>query len=72
LLALLEVLGPAAVPVRGGVEWLRGRQRADGSWPGQAVNGVFFGTAMLDYRLYASYFPAWALARYAALLTEGG
>jgi hypothetical protein len=26
---------------------------------------VFFGAAMLDYRLYHSYFPAWALARYA-------
>ena len=28
---------------------------------------MFFGTAMLDYRLYRSYFPAWALARHAAL-----
>ena len=33
----------------------------------QAVNGVFFGSAMLDYRLYKSYFPAWALTRAAAL-----
>ena len=42
-------------------------QRPDGSWPRQAVNGVFFGTAMLDYRLYHCYFPAWALARHASL-----
>ena len=25
--------------------------------------GVFFGTAMLHYRLYKAYFPAWALGR---------
>ena len=67
LLALMEVLGPRAEPVERGVAWLVARQRADGSWPPEAVNGVFFGSAMLDYRLYRSYFPAWALARHAAL-----
>jgi lanosterol synthase len=48
------------------VAWLTAAQRPDGSWPQQAVNGIFFGSAMLDYRLYKSYFPAWALARHAA------
>ncbi len=67
LLALMDVLGPRAEPVLRGVRWLRDRQRADGSWPAQAVTGVFFGTAMLDYRLYRCYFPVWALAQYAAL-----
>ncbi|HYU43711.1 MAG TPA: prenyltransferase/squalene oxidase repeat-containing protein, partial [Vicinamibacteria bacterium] len=65
LLALMEVPGPEAEPVRRGIEWLIARQRDGGGWPPEAVNGVFFGTAMLDYRLYRSYFPAWALARYA-------
>ncbi|MFN4261488.1 MAG: 2,3-oxidosqualene cyclase [Gemmataceae bacterium] len=64
LLALLEVLPPDAEPIQRGIAWLRDQQRDDGSWPRQAVNGVFFGTAMLDYRLYKSYFPTWALARY--------
>jgi lanosterol synthase len=67
LLALLEVVPPTAPSVVAGVAWLRARQRLDGSWPRQAVNGVFFGTAMLDYRLYPAYFPAWALARHQAL-----
>ena len=71
LLALLEILPPGADCVARGVAWLVGRQRPDGSWPPEAVNGVFFGSAMLDYRLYRAYFPAWALARYAALTGAG-
>jgi lanosterol synthase len=67
LLALLEVLPPASESIERGVAWLVARQRPDGGWPAEAVNGVFFGSAMLDYRLYRSYFPAWALARHAAL-----
>jgi hypothetical protein len=36
------------------------------------VNGVFFGSAMLDYRLYQSYFPTWALSRHAASMRDEG
>ena len=67
LLTLLPLVGPEAEAVRRGVHWLASRQNADGSWPREAVNGVFFGAAMLDYRLYRIYFPAWALARYARM-----
>lgn len=67
LLALMEILPPGAEPVERGVAWLTRRQLSDGGWPPEAVNGVFFGSAMLDYRLYRSYFPAWALARHATL-----
>ena len=70
LLALLDILGPRAAAVQRGVAWLTTAQRTDGSWPQQAVNGVFFGSAMLDYRLYKSYFPTWALARHAATTEE--
>jgi len=70
LLALLELMDPRTESIQRGVAWLRSQQLPDGSWPQQAVNGVFFGTAMLDYRLYKSYFPAWALARYATLTGE--
>jgi lanosterol synthase len=64
LLALMEVSGGEDEAVRRGVRWLESTQLPDGSWPQQALNGVFFGSAMLDYRLYKSYFPAWALARH--------
>jgi lanosterol synthase len=60
LLALL-LAEPSCPEVGRGLAWLRGQQRPDGGFPQQAQNGVFFGTAMLDYRLYKSYFPAWAL-----------
>jgi lanosterol synthase len=44
-----------------GLDWLVRHQLPDGDWSRDSVNGVFFGTAMLDYRLYNSYFPTWAL-----------
>ena len=71
LLALLPVVGPGSDAVERGVRWLRERQSPDGSWPGEAVNGVFFGSAMLDYRLYRIYFPAWALARHSRMTHAG-
>lgn len=67
LLALMDVLEAPVESVQRGIDWLRAQQRSDGSWPQGAVNGVFFGSAMLDYRLYKSYFPLWALARHARL-----
>jgi lanosterol synthase len=64
LLALLEVLDRDAEAIRRGIAWLLRRQDPAGGFPAGAVNGVFFGSAMLDYRLYPVHFPAWALARY--------
>ncbi len=66
LLALLDVVGAGHPAVERGIAWLSARQEPGGGWPPGPVNGVFFGTAMLDYRLYPAYFPAWALARYGA------
>ena len=66
LLALQEVLDRDADAIARGIAWLKSVQQPDGGWAQPAVTGVFFGTAMLDYRLYKAYFPAWALARHAA------
>jgi len=67
LLSLMEIVDCRSDAVARGLAWLERTQAPDGSWPQQAVNGVFFGSAMLDYRLYKSYFPAGALIRHAAL-----
>ncbi len=66
VLALIEAEARPSDAAWRGVEWLRARQDRDGCWPHEGVNGVFFGTAMLDYRLYNAYFPNWALARFEA------
>jgi lanosterol synthase len=70
VLALLSIVGPSSSAVERGIAWLTAHQAADGSWPREAVNGVFFGSAMLDYELYRIYFPTWALARYAQMLEQ--
>ena len=67
LLTLLIALPASHPAIERGVSFLSAAQLADGSFPQQAQAGVFFGTAMLDYRLYKSYFPLWALARYVRL-----
>jgi lanosterol synthase len=67
LLALCEAIDPHDPAIARGVACLRALQLPDGSWPRQAQSGVFFNTAMLDYRLYKDVFPTWALARYARL-----
>jgi lanosterol synthase len=67
LLALLDILPADHPAISRGVEWLERCQLDNGDWPKQGVNGVFFGAAMLDYRYYHAYFPAWALARHARL-----
>ena len=63
VLALAAAEGPGSEAAGRGAAWLAARQQDDGTWPADSVNGVFFGTAMLDYRLYGSIFPTWALAR---------
>lgn len=57
---------------RRGAEWLAAHQNRDGDWPHDSVNGVFFGTAMLDYRLYNTYFPTLALGRFKASINAWG
>ena len=47
-----------------GIAYLVDRQTESGAWPHERATGVFFNTAVLDYKLYRQIFPAWALARH--------
>lgn len=62
-LALMAIEGPKSEAAKHGIMWLVKHQQKDGAWLSDAVNGVFFRTAMLDYRLYNCYFPTLALAK---------
>ena len=67
LLSLCELGAGRSVVATGAAAFLARMQHGDGSFPTDSVNGVFFGAAMLTYRLYPSYFPAWALNRWTTL-----
>ena len=61
--------------IRRGIDLLSARQHADGSWPQEAMAGVFNETCMLNYDNYYNVFPTWALAlfeRDCRRLEQGG
>ncbi len=65
LLALLAAGRARTAAVERGVHYLLDSQRADGGWVDPFWNGTGFpGVFMLQYHLYASYFPLWALGVY--------
>ena len=64
LLTLLEAKDPSWDAISRGARYLAARQRPNGEWPKEDPVGIFFHTALLDYVLYRSYFPVWALAAY--------
>ncbi|MCC3774372.1 prenyltransferase/squalene oxidase repeat-containing protein [Streptomyces sp. UNOB3_S3] len=70
VLAGLDTLGPRHPSVARGIRWLCAARRPDGSWSDDQVNGVFFATMMLNYRLYSLYFATLALGRYLRAVTS--
>jgi squalene/oxidosqualene cyclase-like protein len=60
-LALMHAEPDMTPALERGIAYLIDRQAKGGGWPREGVNGVFFGTAMLEYKLYNSYFPSMAL-----------
>jgi lanosterol synthase len=64
LKALLEAKTTHWQAVEKGVDFLVRSQGEDGSWAKQDPAGAFFRTSLLDYLLYPSYFPVWALGLY--------
>ncbi|MFI7123180.1 prenyltransferase/squalene oxidase repeat-containing protein [Amycolatopsis sp. NPDC049868] len=61
LLALVRHGASEAVD-RGMERLITMQDPATGGWRDEAASGVFFGSAVLDYRLYKDIFPLWALA----------
>jgi squalene-hopene/tetraprenyl-beta-curcumene cyclase len=65
LLALLAAGGRATPAVAGGVSWLVGTQRPDGTWDEPYYTGTGFpGDFYINYHLYRLVFPIMALGRF--------
>lgn len=62
LLALAACGRAKSDVARRGIEWLRGRQREDGTWAPEPIAGVFNKTCAIHYDAYLKIFPMWALA----------
>lgn len=63
-LALMHADAEMSSALQRGIGYLQDRRSPTGGWPREGVNGVFFGTAMLEYKLYNSYFPLTALNQF--------
>jgi lanosterol synthase len=64
LIALVEAAEPDEAALRRAKDCLEHAQLPSGEWPDGEFVGVFFETALLNYRLYRQHFPVMALALY--------
>jgi lanosterol synthase len=64
LTTLIEAGHPDERTLDRAADYLESAQLASGQWPDGEFVGVFFETALLNYRLYRQYFPVQALALY--------
>ena len=62
LITLVEAGKPDRAALARAADFLQSTQRESGEWPDGEFVGVFFETALLNYRLYRQYFPVMALA----------
>ncbi len=71
LLALMAADRTESAAVKRGVDYLRYAERKDGMWQERLYNAVGFPKVFyLHYHGYRSYFPLWAVARYANLMNR--
>lgn len=70
LIALVEAEEPDSAALFRAARFLEGTQEQSGEWPDGEFVGVFFETALLNYRLYRLYFPVCALGRLHEHLTR--
>ena len=64
-MALMAAKYPDREPIRRGIRLIAARQKSDGRWNQEGIEGVFNKNAMIAYPNYKFYFSVWALGRYA-------
>ena len=70
LTTLVEADDPDSAAMNRAAAFLERSQLATGEWPNDEFVGVFFATALLNYRMYGQYFPVLALALWNGHLSE--
>lgn len=70
LITLLEAGATDRTALGRAVDFLEAMQLESGQWPDGEFVGVFFETALLNYRLYRQYFPVTALALFRRFVTD--
>ncbi|KAI9094363.1 terpene synthase [Phlyctochytrium arcticum] len=66
-LTLMAAEYPDRQTIARGLSLIMQRQKSDGSWDQEAIEGVFNKNAMIAYPNYKFYFSVWALGRWAKL-----
>lgn len=62
-MSLMYAKYPYAEPIEKGVKLVMSRQRPDGSWPQEAIEGVFNKTCAIAYPNFKFSFPIWMLGK---------
>ncbi|KAI7871654.1 terpenoid cyclases/protein prenyltransferase alpha-alpha toroid [Spinellus fusiger] len=65
VIALLEAKYPEEKPIRRGIELIVKRQKSNGEWLQESIEGVFNKNCMISYPNYKFAFTIWALGKYA-------
>ncbi|KAF9054597.1 terpenoid cyclases/protein prenyltransferase alpha-alpha toroid [Panaeolus papilionaceus] len=63
VMSLMYAKYPYAEPIEKGVKLVMSRQRPDGSWPQEAIEGVFNKTCAIAYPNFKFSFPIWMLGK---------
>ncbi|KAI8899186.1 terpenoid cyclases/protein prenyltransferase alpha-alpha toroid [Globomyces pollinis-pini] len=67
VLALMAAKYPKKSVIDAGIQLLQSRQRPNGEWLQENIEGVFNKNCMISYPNYKFVFPIWALSRYSKL-----
>ncbi|KAI8968238.1 terpenoid cyclases/protein prenyltransferase alpha-alpha toroid [Mycotypha africana] len=65
VMALLYAKYPHKEPIRRGIQLIMKRQKANGEWLQESIEGVFNKNCMISYPNYKFAFTIWALGKYA-------
>lgn len=65
VLALMEAEYPHVEPIRKGIKLIMSRQRPNGEWLAESIEGVFNKSCMITYPNYKFIFPLKALGMFA-------